>query len=590
MNARDNNGSTPFIHAAVSNYVDMTEIMKLLLSNGADPFIRNNDGNNALDKMLTMSFPVDSGVYQNFLFLLELGLVKELNPEIKPTFEDDYEQDFEDALNEYDIDAVKKFLEEGIDEEEIKNFAWHFVNNFLPEAEDKSASQFKARLDKGSEILRLLHEVLPEIPTHDPDGIELSYTRAIEVIGRDDVDDEDFLPLKNNTIAKLRRAVSPLALAELLNEEVDVNAASRLTAEKVFDKLRRIILLRDFEPDENETLHDVIAYEIVMEDSCYDVKNDLDPADYMIVGTTMLHIIARNFSEYFNPAEMIKMLCEAGAGVNLRDISGSTPLVVLVEEIDNHGASEISHVQLECICEFIKAGADFDINNEKGMSFRKFITGKYYTDEGKFEDEIRGSSWVGSFLKEALFIDIIQSFLKCDSWDTKLLIASFGNDAAKILQALSHGADIQVRTQKGYSPILLASMFGTEETIKVLLENGADINDRDKIGNNVITLAIMSEEKVYGKVEILLRNGADINSQNFDGVTPLMFAVKTSLFSYDFGDKLAFLLSHGANLDMKSHDGKCALTLAVESRDFAFVKQLLLAGADPAPVKVPAGE
>ena len=145
---------------------------------------------------------------------------------------------------------------------------------------------------------------------------------------------------------------------------------------------------------------------------------------------------------------------------------------------------------------------------------------------------------------------VMQSMINCDSCNAELLIVSCGKKPEKIIKALSNGADINTRTQKGYSPIMIASVFGTEETIKTLIDNGADIN-----------------------------------LQNSECLTALMIVINASKDEdAESVAKLKFLLSRGADVNMKAGNGESALKLAVDNADSMLIKILLLAGADYQPL------
>ena len=552
VNARDKKGNTAFIHTILFSSYDRTEIMKFLLSQGADPFIKNNYGNNALDVFLGLSDDTTRS-YGTLILLLELGLSKDLNPKLilgRFNSECEYEPFFVGALSRYDVESVKSFLEEESDLDP-QDFVWHFVENYIPEADNpdnKDAISFKFMLDKGSEILRLLHEEYPEIPSCDSYGQKLSYVFVEKKLEGKEYDYYEFLPLGRDCVGKLRRAVSPVALEDTLEifPDFDVNAFLTISMELRLKELsesfneakERFRASQEF--DENESLEEVFA-DLSSRFSPQDFVEDNDDnededEDEEETGTTLLHVIARDAGEYFDPAGMINLLFKSGANVNLRDDEGSTPLAILVSLLSR---KKFSHANLECAYELIKAGSDFDIKNKHQRSFRSFLN-------LDIDDKFSGRY----FMREFLFADIMQSMINCDSCNAELLIVSCGKKPEKIIKALSNGADINTRTQKGYSPIMIASVFGTEETIKTLIDNGADIN-----------------------------------LQNSECLTALMIVINASKDEdAESVAKLKFLLSRGADVNMKAGNGESALKLAVDNADSMLIKILLLAGADYQPL------
>ena len=675
VNAKDDEGSTPIIYASTERHRDMSKIINLLLSNGADPFAKNQDNNNALD--IFLSEDTDSERYEGYLkslaAFIKTGIARDLKPETEYANNKDDDNSEEDilyliqdkgdyytrepfsyiishvstekiieeinngfklhlrdvhgltmpeaalnarnidivktciansghcetfllvkAMRKYDVEGVKLLIEAGITFNSFYPFIWHFVNNFIPENNSR-AREFKARLDKGTEILKLLHDINPEIPTHDLDGQELSYTW----VGRnfsDEADwDSEFLPLKY--ISRLRHAVSPLAVHEVLSSNPYLDVNDIVISDWRLNKITHDDFFENNNNYDNETLEDVtrelsmkfspadfVTYD---EDEDYDDKAVLkDIFDDKPVGRTILNIIIKNISEYFDPAGIIQTLCKFGADVNIKNFDGSAALTAMLEEIESNlpEYKKFSSQNLEAVCELVRAGSDLDIMNEHRISFKKFIDHEYYINNEKFKDEVCSS---GVFLKELFFIDILRSFTFSEfSKNSELLIASFGDDPDKIIDALSNGADINAQTEKGYSPVMIASLFGTSETIKLLLDNGANINDIDNFGNNLIALAVISNDDDYenfcSKIQTLVNSGANINSQNSDGMTPLMQAVIIKRFNHKLDlDTVKTLLDKGADLNIKSHNNECALTLAAQNGKLRLVKMLLLNGADP---------
>jgi len=64
------------------------------------------------------------------------------------------------------------------------------------------------------------------------------------------------------------------------------------------------------------------------------------------------------------------------------------------------------------------------------------------------------------------------------------------NSQADIIQLLiDHGADVDVRDDKGKTPLHCASVTANLENMRALLENGADVNAVDDEGNTPLQLA-----------------------------------------------------------------------------------------------------
>lgn len=139
-------------------------------------------------------------------------------------------------------------------------------------------------------------------------------------------------------------------------------------------------------------------------------------------------------------------------------------------------------------------------------------------------------------------------------------------------ELIRHGANVNAREDKGWTPLMCASCHinGNIEIVKILIEAGANVNARD--GEGWTPLMIASH---FGQIEIirvLLESGADINSIR-DNKTIL----STASFEGHI-DVVKVLLESGA--DVNSCCG-CALVWAVIKNHKKIVLLLLENGANP---------
>jgi ankyrin repeat protein len=75
-------------------------------------------------------------------------------------------------------------------------------------------------------------------------------------------------------------------------------------------------------------------------------------------------------------------------------------------------------------------------------------------------------------------------------------------DGSVLRLLLEHGADINVRSRSGWTPLYLASMNGALEVVRLLLEHGADVEAKDKYGGTALQVATGGR---HDKVVKLLR-------------------------------------------------------------------------------------
>ncbi len=142
------------------------------------------------------------------------------------------------------------------------------------------------------------------------------------------------------------------------------------------------------------------------------------------------------------------------------------------------------------------------------------------------------------------------------------------------------------------------------QRIKLLLNLGANVNfqrsmrscygyQRLKVGYTPLMLAVIYGEKEI--VEMLISAGADVNLQDSDGITALYLAVKKALYSSvknNYYEIIEILLKGGANVDIpierynfsyfskKTSDSSTLLIESVRSKNIKIVNLLILYNAN----------
>lgn len=119
------------------------------------------------------------------------------------------------------------------------------------------------------------------------------------------------------------------------------------------------------------------------------------------------------------------------------------------------------------------------------------------------------------------------------------------------------GADIEGHDPKGYTPLILASYNGREETAALLLAQGARIDAPDTARGNTALIGVAF--KGYDALAArLLDAGAMVNRTNKAGQTALMMAAMFNHCSI-----LERLLAFGANPEIADGAGNTAVSLAM---------------------------
>lgn len=95
------------------------------------------------------------------------------------------------------------------------------------------------------------------------------------------------------------------------------------------------------------------------------------------------------------------------------------------------------------------------------------------------------------------------------------LITASGQESVKVLELLfDYGADPNYILENGYTPIFMATKFGSREVLVELLKRSKNIN---KKRNGVTVLMLAARDLNIEKVKILILYGADRNIEDSKG-------------------------------------------------------------------------
>jgi ankyrin repeat protein len=145
-----------------------------------------------------------------------------------------------------------------------------------------------------------------------------------------------------------------------------------------------------------------------------------------------------------------------------------------------------------------------------------------------------------------------------------------------IRSMIKNKADLNQKGVYGYTPLMIASLTGNLEGVKLLIGAGAEVDVAQKDGQTALWLAAFNGGSEI--VSYLAKEGADLNKfDNQKKQTPLMIAS-------DFGylDTVRALIKAGADVNFVSPYGQTALSYALigRSRNIDIVKKLVHSGAD----------
>jgi len=274
--------------------------------------------------------------------------------------------------------------------------------------------------------------------------------------------------------------------------------------------------------------------------------------------------------------ELIQLLLEYGAEVNIKDRFGETPLhsVTTAEIVElllargalinaprDDGATSLHLAAKDMNADVVKAllehGANINAKNRFGETPLHIAT-----TEG--------------IVKLLLARDSLIDVRRNDGATPLHLASVFGrNEITKML--LTYGAHVNAKTTDGVTPLHYANGIGI---VKLLLANGAEVDASDSGGNTPLYMADKPEV-----VELLLKHGATLNARNSTGQTPLLRVIRTyisnlpahGLMSGPLGDDIVVahggnievikaLLDHGADVNLDDREGCLPLFYVREAR------------------------
>ena len=159
---------------------------------------------------------------------------------------------------------------------------------------------------------------------------------------------------------------------------------------------------------------------------------------------------------------------------------------------------------------------------------------------------------------------------------------------AMIRELVEHGADVNARTREvppsrrwlyslgdvswvdftGQTPFLRAALSGDVATMRLLLEHGADPNLPTPAGTTPLMAAsgvnwvvaqtyTESPQSLLDAIQLCLEHGADVNAVNSMGLTALLGAANRGA-----NDIIRLLAANGARLDVVDKEGRSALRWA----------------------------
>lgn len=279
-------------------------------------------------------------------------------------------------------------------------------------------------------------------------------------------------------------------------------------------------------------------------------------------GETPLHcVVARSTGDRH---EMMKLLIEHGADVNIQRKNGKYPMHAAAERNDaiacqilkDHGASFIVY-------------DDFDHSPLHTAAFySRCESAKYLLDMG-MDVNLLSPKDTRPLDQAACLIDPTEIYhlllnrgadpSLTDKYGKTLLYQVVTN-LRKVELLLEHGADINMKNEDGKTPIFELIQYGKWSLIQLFIERGALVNVQDSKGQTPLHCVISGtiynstlKDRIWidnTMIDTLVNNGADPNLANADGQTPLHVAAKLKNI-----EVCLCLLRNGADPQLADHKG-----------------------------------
>jgi len=258
---------------------------------------------------------------------------------------------------------------------------------------------------------------------------------------------------------------------------------------------------------------------------------------------------------------LVKLLLEKGANVNLADSLGDTALV------DAAGGGGPDYVRIVAL--LLSHGADVHVANDAAI----------FSAAKRADPEVL-----------RMLIDkgaLVNAKDRDNTGETVLMAAASGVSDRKLQMLLAAGADLKATNDEGETALMKAVQLQHSVSpqdrlpmIQLLLKNGANVNATDKRGNCPLLLSVVQYMSEAGGiishlevVKFLLDQGANVQTTDAQGKTALMIAAVTWKGSLEIPQ---LLIERGVKIDAQDDKGLSALMIAAEKNKLDLV-QLLLA-------------
>jgi uncharacterized protein len=218
--------------------------------------------------------------------------------------------------------------------------------------------------------------------------------------------------------------------------------------------------------------------------------------------------------------EVVSLLLDNGADPNVKDANGFTSLHHAVRDTDYGADPATKAIQVKVVKALLAHGAD--------------PNARLQLDKEKLAAEIKAQAGNAGARTKRTSITITEVELE---GATPLALAAEVNNLDAIKALMDAGADPTIATEKGTTPLILASGAGTDvqrvrapderamavQTAAYLLDHGVDVNAAGQFGWTALHSA--SYQGLNDLIQLLVSRGAKIDAFDELGQTPLSISL-----------------------------------------------------------------
>jgi ankyrin repeat protein len=155
-----------------------------------------------------------------------------------------------------------------------------------------------------------------------------------------------------------------------------------------------------------------------------------------------------------------------------------------------------------------------------------------------------------------------------DDWYTAIRT----DDLTKLADLAGQPGSINLKDDRGMTPLMYAAVTGSPAAMKLLIDRGADVNARNAFDSTALMWSATDMEKV----RMLVEHGADVNAVSKGGRTALLIAA----MSDHSASIVKLLISKGANIKAVDKGKMTSLLAAAQGCDPETVRLMVDAGLD----------